>query len=100
MHARVSSLVQSARTAFRLLIAGELGEILRRRPRALGGRGASGFPTLLPPHPYQAWLSVNRWTAKARQRVVHCLAEHDWSHLQVTVVVLVEEGHLSSLAGT
>src|SRR5262245_22368712 len=100
MHARVSSLIQSARTAFRLLAAGELAEILRRRPRALGGRGPIDPPALPPADLYQAWLSVNRWTPKARKHLVNSLAEHDWAHLQFTVLVSVEERDLSSLPRT
>ena len=100
MSARLASLFQSSRTALRLLVEGELREIARRGYRLIGTRTGVAPPTLEPIDPYKAWLSVNRWTLKARRHVISRLAEHEWADLKFTVLVSVEPEDLPGLAHT
>ncbi len=100
MSARLASLFQSTRTALRLLVEGELREIARRGYRLIGTRVAVAPATLAPIDQYEAWLSVNRWTLKARRHLINRLAEHEWADLKFTVLVSVEPGDLAGLAHT
>lgn len=100
MSARLAGLFQSSRTALRLLVEGELREIARRGYRLIGTRAGVAPPTLEPIDPYKAWLSVNRWTLKARRHVISRLAEHEWADLKFTVLVSVEPEDLPGLAHT
>ena len=86
MPRRLTQFVQSARTALRLLVAGEVTEIWRR---ASGARSVRA-PDLARPDPYEAWLAVNPWNAKSEAQLRERFASHDLRGLRFTVYVLAD----------